>query len=85
MKDMKELWETYTKGGIKWKHRLVKFVIDNPEIVLKDDKIWEEFCKYIKDLHLYYFPIDSTTDRLMVVQTVKINYHLIIEDKYIYY
>lgn len=77
---IKQLWEDYKKGGIIWKHRIVKFVITKPESILRDDKLWEEFKTYIKDLYLYEFKIDKNTDRLMVVETVKKNYNSIIND-----
>jgi len=78
--DPKVLWKEYKKSGLIWKHRIVKFVIANPEFILRDDKLWNEFKTYIKDLYLYDFKIDKNTDRLMVVECVKKNYNSIIND-----
>lgn len=82
--DPKELWETYNTGGIKWQHKIVKFVISNPEYVLRDDKLWNEFTEYIKDLELYNWYIDDVDDRLEIVKNVAFTYEKIISDTYNY-
>lgn len=81
---MKELWESYKAGGIKWKYEIVKYVISNPDSILKDNNLWNEFKLYIKDLCLYDFDITDNIDRLMVVKTVAIQLYMILKDEYKY-
>lgn len=79
-----ELWESYKVGGIKWKYEIVKFVIINPESILRDDNLWNEFKMYIKELCLFDFDITDNIDRLMVVKTVAIQLYMILRDEYKY-
>lgn len=79
-----EFWDGYTKGGIKWEYKIVKFVIDNPEYILRDDKLWDEFTKYAKNLGLYEWYIDETDDRLEIVKDVAFTYEKVISDTYNY-
>lgn len=78
------LYEIYVDGGMKWKLQIIKFGIKNPERLVADDKLWEEFITYSIDCELYPFKVTKNTDRLMAVKTVEINYNLVIKDKYEY-
>ena len=79
-----ESWVAYTKGGIKWQHKIVTFVISNPEYILRDDKLWNEFTEYIHNLELYDWYIDEDDDRLEIVKDVAFTYEKVISDTYNY-
>lgn len=84
MDRVKQLWEDYKEGGIKWQLQVVKFGMDYPDRLISDDKLWEEFIDYSKQLGLYNFKVDKNIDRLTAVEIVKNSYSLVISGKYKY-